>query len=639
MFLLDGSRSVELSSAGGTSGNFKNAVVSFVKNVVKDIGVGSGANDAQVGVATFSDKARLDFNLGEHSSTEDVLSALDKVVYPKPAMGGIILTGFELVRDQMLPKRRAGAKSVLVVVTDGEANEGYDPAALVDKGPSGCTASKPCMKCQGDCDIDTDCDPGLRCYQRKSWSQTVPGCGSQVRYGASSEGDHDYCIDQLAKKIHDMGVEVYALGIQSSNGTIAPTTFSELEWIASSPSSAYVFEMASGPKLLSKTIQTSRTVACPTTTTMTTTTTTTRHSFKCEEDSRGFFSRLDEHFPPVNSEPRNLLDETCFCFLNKYSRFEKIAAHSGVWKNAAVTTHRSKQCDKYRAESGRCCYFENSHAGNPGDDATALFEALQEVQEHYFSAMNATTNDKHEHFKNERAYDPSRRVWLAEKKRVSSSTVVLVTMTKVDTFNQMAKPLPKAYMDDYAAVFDEKNDRYVCPLPNTFDVSQVGSLQRQHSEWRHPVAMKYVPMSEYDTIAGPPQLSDPGKGGDWCNSNNQCNACEGDCEGDADCATGLMCFQRDASSTSVRGCASGGDGDVADHDYCTQKDDSGEKIDGGLLCKMTNSRCKNPITNAGYQYGLYDQPEVAYWNAATCKYRVPTSETAAKKQVCRRGIA
>ena len=73
---------------------------------------------------------------------------------------------------------------------------------VVDKGPSGCTASKPCMQCQGDCDIDADCDTGLKCFQRKSSSQTVPGCAA-TGYKASSEGDHDYCHDPFVCPVED----------------------------------------------------------------------------------------------------------------------------------------------------------------------------------------------------------------------------------------------------------------------------------------------------------------------------------------------------------------------------------------------------------------------------------------------------
>ena len=45
-------------------------------------------------------------------------------------------------------------------------------------------------------------------------------------------------------------------------------------------------------------------------------------------------------------------------------------------------------------------------------------------------------------------------------------------------------------------------------------------------------------------------------------------ACEGDCDSDADCAAGLQCYQRDASSDVPPGCQAGGSGDQGAYDYC-----------------------------------------------------------------------
>ena len=43
--------------------------------------------------------------------------------------------------------------------------------------------------------------------------------------------------------------------------------------------------------------------------------------------------------------------------------------------------------------------------------------------------------------------------------------------------------------------------------------------------------------------------------------------CTGDCDSDADCASGLKCFQRPGKG-AVPGCTSGGSGDKYDFDYC-----------------------------------------------------------------------
>ena len=44
--------------------------------------------------------------------------------------------------------------------------------------------------------------------------------------------------------------------------------------------------------------------------------------------------------------------------------------------------------------------------------------------------------------------------------------------------------------------------------------------------------------------------------------------CEGDCDGDTDCAAGLSCRQRGSSGEMVPGCVAGGTGDVPTADYC-----------------------------------------------------------------------
>jgi len=41
--------------------------------------------------------------------------------------------------------------------------------------------------------------------------------------------------------------------------------------------------------------------------------------------------------------------------------------------------------------------------------------------------------------------------------------------------------------------------------------------------------------------------------------------CEGDCDKNADCQEGLVCYQRDKHNP-VRECSSGGSGDVNDYD-------------------------------------------------------------------------
>ena len=59
-------------------------------------------------------------------------------------------------------------------------------APLTDGGGSYCTAQNPCSACNGDCDSDTDCGPGLICFQRSGYTP-VPGCSGAGR------NNYDYC--------------------------------------------------------------------------------------------------------------------------------------------------------------------------------------------------------------------------------------------------------------------------------------------------------------------------------------------------------------------------------------------------------------------------------------------------------------
>ena len=58
----------------------------------------------------------------------------------------------------------------------------YDPTAMVNLGGSGCKPSHKCKMCQGDCDRDTDCAAGLKCFQRN---------GMQQVHGCTKGGKHD----------------------------------------------------------------------------------------------------------------------------------------------------------------------------------------------------------------------------------------------------------------------------------------------------------------------------------------------------------------------------------------------------------------------------------------------------------------
>jgi hypothetical protein len=57
---------------------------------------------------------------------------------------------------------------------------------IKNRGKDGCNDGK-CKLCEGDCDRDSDCKKGLRCFLREGL-EPVPGCSGD------GHGAWDYCI-------------------------------------------------------------------------------------------------------------------------------------------------------------------------------------------------------------------------------------------------------------------------------------------------------------------------------------------------------------------------------------------------------------------------------------------------------------
>jgi len=75
-------------------------------------------------------------------------------------------------------------------IEDG-ANFCYDPKILNDKGGD---PRLPLNECEGDCDSDDDCAEGLKCYQRHSADDPVPGCYNNPT-AKKTEWVSDFCFN------------------------------------------------------------------------------------------------------------------------------------------------------------------------------------------------------------------------------------------------------------------------------------------------------------------------------------------------------------------------------------------------------------------------------------------------------------
>ena len=67
----------------------------------------------------------------------------------------------------------------------------------------------------------------------------------------------------------------------------------------------------------------------------------------------------------------------------------------------------------------------------------------------------------------------------------------------------------------------------------------------------------------YDEVA----FKNKNNGANTCTPQGKCDRCQGDCDSDLDCNSGLKCFQR-SSTEKINGCLAGGSGDLDDYDYC-----------------------------------------------------------------------
>ena len=109
--------------------------------------------------------------------------AVAKLIKPEPALG-VALGAKNDVRAARYTFHKGSTNS-----GSGSGKGSTNSMSLVNKGGSGCTSSKKCTRCQGDCDRDSDCSEGLLCWQRNG-KEHVPGC---MIGGGGDVNNYDFC--------------------------------------------------------------------------------------------------------------------------------------------------------------------------------------------------------------------------------------------------------------------------------------------------------------------------------------------------------------------------------------------------------------------------------------------------------------
>lgn len=80
---------------------------------------------------------------------------------------------------------------------------------LVNKGNNPDTSENKLDRCEGDCDSDSDCKPGLKCFQRSSSNDVPPGCKPG---GPGDDPTHDYCYDPDPTKLMNKQHKLWGVG-------------------------------------------------------------------------------------------------------------------------------------------------------------------------------------------------------------------------------------------------------------------------------------------------------------------------------------------------------------------------------------------------------------------------------------------
>ena len=93
----------------------------------------------------------------------------------------------------------------------GNGKSGWDYCVAVKPLDSSRNGGGGYGMCEGDCDKDSDCDAGLKCFQRDG-KEAVPGCSGSGKKG------WDYCVDEkyLVETGNGLGKNAYLAGFSNN---------------------------------------------------------------------------------------------------------------------------------------------------------------------------------------------------------------------------------------------------------------------------------------------------------------------------------------------------------------------------------------------------------------------------------------
>ena len=114
MFLVDVSGSIQ-----ETDVRDWDRVKTFLKDSIR--GLARLSSDARFSITIFSHDSYVYFKLDRYRTLDEVLNAVDDTPYVGATTD--MTSGFEAVRNEVIPGARSGVPKILILMTDGKPNE------------------------------------------------------------------------------------------------------------------------------------------------------------------------------------------------------------------------------------------------------------------------------------------------------------------------------------------------------------------------------------------------------------------------------------------------------------------------------------------------------------------------------------
>lgn len=114
VFLLDGSRSIELHGKG----NFRREL-NFTKQIIDAFRIGEGR--VRASVLLFSTEPTLVFGLDKFKAKEDIFKAIDAIKFP--AAGSDLGKALKLIQSEAFDFSTPSTSRIVVILTDGKAKD------------------------------------------------------------------------------------------------------------------------------------------------------------------------------------------------------------------------------------------------------------------------------------------------------------------------------------------------------------------------------------------------------------------------------------------------------------------------------------------------------------------------------------